>query len=68
MTFFCSFNQSNQFQGNGEMLKITLLQCYEVLWIHNIDAICRTGNCQFRSSAFHLLIPVTFLIILAYIH
>ena len=37
MTFFCSFHQNNQIQGN---LKIGLLQCYEVIWIHNIDAIC----------------------------
>ena len=26
--------------GNGEQLKTGQLQCYVVLWIHNIDAIC----------------------------
>ena len=40
MYFFCSFDQNNQFKGNGGSLKISLLQCYEVLWIHNIDLIC----------------------------
>jgi len=39
-TFFYSFDQNNQFEGNERTLKIRLLQCYEVLWIHNIDAIC----------------------------
>ena len=34
------FNQNNWFLRNCGTLKITLLQCYEVLWIHNIDAIC----------------------------
>ena len=32
MTFFCNFDQ------NGGTLKIE--KCYEVLWIHNVDAIC----------------------------
>ena len=36
------FYQNNQFLRNHGTLKITLLQCYEVLWIHNIDAICTT--------------------------
>ena len=40
MTFFCSCYQNNHFQGNVGTLKIRLLQCYEVLWIHNINAIC----------------------------
>ena len=34
MTFFGSFDQNNQFYGNGGTFKIWLLQCYEVLWIH----------------------------------
>ena len=42
MTFFCTFDQNNQSQGNGGTLKITLLQGYEVLWILDIDAICNS--------------------------
>ena len=41
MTFVCRFDQNNQFQRNGGPLKIRLFQCYEVLWIHNTDAICK---------------------------
>ena len=40
MAFFCIFDQNNQFKGIGGTLKIRLLKCYEVLSIHNIDAIC----------------------------
>ena len=31
------------------MLKIGLLQCYEALWIHNIDAIC-SSSIYFEAS------------------
>ena len=40
ITFFCRFDQNNQFKGNGGTLKIRLLQFCEVLSIHNIDVIC----------------------------
>ena len=35
-----SFYQNDRFSRNCWPLKISLLQCYEVLWIPNIDAIC----------------------------
>ena len=40
MTFCDSFYQKNRFLRNQGTLKITLFQCYEVLWIDNIDVIC----------------------------
>ena len=43
MTFFSNFDQNNSFEGIYGTLKIRLLQCYAVLWIHNIDAICIEG-------------------------
>ena len=46
MNLFCSFDQNNKFLGNGGTLKIGLLQCYGVLWIHNIDAICLSKEFQ----------------------
>ena len=40
-TFFDNYYLNNCFLRNiGQLLKIRLLQCYVVLWIHNIDAIC----------------------------
>ena len=42
MTLFYSFDEYNHFGGNGGTFKVSLLQRYEVLWIHNIDAICKT--------------------------
>ena len=35
---------------NGGPLKIRLLQCYEELWIHNINAICITIFSNFLNS------------------
>ena len=35
-----SFTKTNVFLRNSGPLKISFLQCYEVHWIHNIDAIC----------------------------
>ena len=39
-TFFDSWYLNNRFLRNSGPLKIRLLQCYVVLWIHNIDVIC----------------------------
>ena len=39
-TFFDSLYPNDSFLRNSGPLKIRLLQCYVVLWIHNIDAIC----------------------------
>ena len=39
-TFFDSLYLNNCFLWNSWPLKIRLLQCYVMLWIHNIDAIC----------------------------
>ena len=36
----------------GGPLKIRLLQCYEVLWIHNIDAICSISRRGFSIDTF----------------
>ena len=36
------------------MLKARLLQCYQVLWIHNIDAICMQMRCGFETTVFPL--------------
>ena len=49
-TFFKSLDQNDQFLENRGSLKISLLHCYEVLWIHNIDEICNTNrpHCQER--------------------
>ena len=44
MTLFYSFDEYNHFGGNGGTFKVSLLQRYEVLWIHIIDAICRAKN------------------------
>ena len=38
--FLQFFYQNIRFLRNRGTLKITVLQCYEVLWIYNIDAIC----------------------------
>ena len=38
--FFDSWYLNNRFLRNSRPLKIRFLQCYVVLWIHNIDAIC----------------------------
>ena len=35
------FYQNDRHSRNRGLLKISLLQCYELLWIHNIDAICK---------------------------
>ena len=35
--------------GNARQSKIKLLQCYELLWIHNIDANCMI-YCNFFSK------------------
>ena len=40
MIFFYGFCQNDWSLGNGGLSKIRSLQCYEVLCIHNIDAIC----------------------------
>ena len=40
-TLHYSWYQNNRFLSNSVQLKIRLLQCYVVLWIHNISAICR---------------------------
>ena len=45
MIFFNGFCQNNWSLGHGGLSKIRSLQCYEVLWIHNIDAIC-TSNIE----------------------
>ena len=50
-TFFNSFHQNDRFYGDSRPLKIRLLQHYEVLWIHNIDAIC-----NFRSPSVHVVL------------
>ena len=42
--FYKIFYQNDYFLRNSEPLKISLLQCYEALWIHNIDAICTAVN------------------------
>ena len=42
-TFFYTWYLYNQFLRNSGPLKIRLLQCYVVIWIHNIDAICMIG-------------------------
>ena len=36
-----SLYQNNKLflEKGGDLLPIRLLQCYEVLWVHNIDAI-----------------------------
>ena len=40
-TTFCKiFYQNYRFLWNSWPLKISLLQCYEVLWIQNIDTFC----------------------------
>ena len=41
MIFFNGLCQNNWLFLNGGLSKIRSLQGYEVLWIHNIDAICR---------------------------
>ena len=41
LIFLNILHQNNHFLGNGWPSKIRLLQSYEVLWIHVIDAICR---------------------------
>ena len=48
MTFCRIFYQMNRFLRNRATLKITLLQRYEVLWIHNIDAICTWVDCLLK--------------------
>ena len=41
--FLSTFYQNERCARNGGPLKIRLFQCYkEVLWIDNIDAICRS--------------------------
>ena len=42
-TLFDSWYLNNCFLRSSGPLKIRLLQCYVVLWIHNIDAICTLG-------------------------
>ena len=39
-TFFDSWYLNNRISWNSGPLKISLFQCYAVLWIPNIDAIC----------------------------
>ena len=41
MVFFNGLCQNNGLLGNGGLSKIRSLHCFEVLWIHIIDAICR---------------------------
>ena len=36
-----SFYQNNRLYRNSGTLKISILQRHEVLWIHNIDTICK---------------------------
>ena len=43
-TLFKSSHQNDWLLRNYGRLKISLLQSYEVLWIHNIDAICCKEN------------------------
>ena len=43
MAFFDSLYLNNCFLWDSGSLKIRLLQCYVVLWIHNIDTICMLG-------------------------
>ena len=40
--FFNRFCQNDWSLGNDGLSKIRSLQCYEVLWIHDIDAICNS--------------------------
>ena len=40
MTFLKNLYQNNRFLWNGWPSNIRLLQSYEVLWTHVIDAIC----------------------------
>ena len=40
VTFFNGLCRNNYFSGNVELSKMRSIQCYEVLWIHNIDANC----------------------------
>ena len=48
VTIICkNFCQSGCFLRNSRLLKISLLQPYEVLWIHNIDVICK--YCRIKS-------------------
>ena len=42
--FINSLCLNNQVLRKSGPLKIGLLQCYGVLWIHNIDAICQNIN------------------------
>ena len=49
ITFFNNFCHKNWSLGNGGQLKTRLLQCYVILWIHNIDAICSSpAFCCFK--------------------
>ena len=53
-TFFDSWYLFNLFLRNSEPSKINLLQCYVVLWIHNIDAIgSKTASIQHRPLGLH---------------
>ena len=42
--FIKSLHLRNRFLRNCRPLKISLLQCYEAIWIHNIDAICSSAQ------------------------
>ena len=39
-TFVTSLDKNIRSSGSSGLLKVWLLQCHVVLWIHNIDAIC----------------------------
>ena len=53
MAFLKNFHQNNLFLGNDVVLKIWLLQFYEVLWIDDIDAICIFGPNAIVISELH---------------
>ena len=42
-----SLHQNEFFVRNCESFEISLLQCYVLLWIHNIDMICRNTTKYF---------------------
>ena len=55
MIFFNGLCQNNRFLGNSGLSKIRSLQCYEVLWIHNIDGICNNGSSFQKFSDLRIL-------------
>ena len=58
--FFDTWYLNNRFLRNCEPLKISLLHCYEVVWIHNIKAICiMLENCTIFARLRDFLVYAT---------